>query len=88
MKGLPEDTEIRHCWFCRSWHGNEKLCPTTAYRWTLYGLKLIGQKIEHGADFLAWWLAWITLVIIAIGLAQAIVLWLWDLARSALQANT
>jgi hypothetical protein len=39
VRGLPQDTEITYCPWCRKFHGIEVFCPTTLHRWLKYGYR-------------------------------------------------
>jgi hypothetical protein len=45
-RGLPQDTEITWCFWCREYHGSEKFCFGTSHQW----LKIYQQKFIASAD--------------------------------------
>ena len=72
-KGLPEDTEIWHCYFCREWHGLEKFCPTTCRIWLGRWYRKAGIIVDQIMEKAAYTVAIFALGCFALALAIAVV---------------
>ena len=82
-KGLPEDTEITYCYFCREWHGLEKFCPTTCQLWCRRWYGKAAVIVDRIMEKAAYTIAVFALACFAIALGVA----LFGLLRSALESS-